>query len=358
MITISRHKARLLRSVFRRAVLGIRHKGTIPPLVVHAEGVHLRARFQYGGLAVEYVESGHHRQLDSIPVPLDVLAEIEGRDDTPVFFEAAEPDRTIVRWQDRGVPQVRELPVTPFGHVEPFPESPGSWTEAPDGLLTALAEAVRDFHRGNDPVRPELHSAPRHGAQDRRDRRASTAHPVRVRLPLGRRRADRGSPIFACKALDHDEAIRDRQDRQPRVFFASGPGPPTTRSRRTSRFPAVEEAIPGPESRATMLQIDPDDGQFLQSALERLPGDEELNSPVTIDMNGKVAIRARGEEGSQVTELVLNRSSYTGQPIRINSNREFLGRRTPARLPRDRHLRHGGSDRLPRAALQSTPGSR
>ena len=141
LITISRHKARLLRSVFRRAVLGIRHKGTIPPLVVHAEGVHLRARFQYGGLAVEYVESGHHRQLDSIPVPLDVLAEIEGRDDTPVFFEAAEPDRTIVRWQDRGVPQVRELPVTPFGHIEPFPESPGSWTEAPNDLLTALAEA-------------------------------------------------------------------------------------------------------------------------------------------------------------------------------------------------------------------------
>ena len=64
----------------------------------------------------------------------------------------------------------------------------------------------------------------------------------------------------------------------------------------------------------------------MQSALDRLPGGEELYSPVTIDMNGKVAIRARGEEQSQVTELVLNRSRYTGPPIRINSNREFLSR--------------------------------
>ena len=44
----------------------------------------------------------------------------------------------------------------------------------------------------------------------------------------------------------------------------------------------------------TRVQLDPEDARFLQDALDRLPGNEELNSPATIDMNGKVAIRARG----------------------------------------------------------------
>ena len=97
------------------------------------------------------------------------------------------------------------------------------------------------------------------------------------------------------------------------MIFASGPGPTYHAIQKDARFPAVEEAIPGPDSRDDhWFRSIPSDGQFLQSALERLPGDEELNSPVTIDMNGKIAIRARGEEGSQVTELVLNRSRYTG----------------------------------------------
>ena len=74
MITITRHKARMLRSVFRRAVLGITHRSSIPPLVLHAEGTHLRAQYRYDSLAVEYVEPGCYRPLDSIPVPLDVLA--------------------------------------------------------------------------------------------------------------------------------------------------------------------------------------------------------------------------------------------------------------------------------------------
>ena len=58
LITITRCKARLLRAVFRRAILGIRHRSSIPPLVLHTEGTHLRAQYLYDSLAVEYVEPG------------------------------------------------------------------------------------------------------------------------------------------------------------------------------------------------------------------------------------------------------------------------------------------------------------
>ena len=100
VITITRHLARRLHAVLRRSVLGISQRGLIPPLVLHAEGQHLRAQFRYHDLAVEHVAPGSLRRLDSIPVPLEVLTEVECRDDSTVEIESVEPDRIIVRWQD------------------------------------------------------------------------------------------------------------------------------------------------------------------------------------------------------------------------------------------------------------------
>ena len=325
MITISRNKARLLRSIFRRAVLGIRHKGTVPPLVLHAEGAHLRARFQFGGLAVEYVDQGNYSPLDSIPVPLDVLAEVEGPDNTPVIFEAAGPDRTIVRWLDRGIPQVQELPVTPFGNVEPFPDSPTTWAEASGNLLSALAEATRICTE--NVTRYALNCIQLRGSEHKIV--ATDGHQLLIRsgfaFPWDADLLIRSSPIFASKSFGSDRPIQIGKTAS-HVFLRIGLWTTYHEIQKNVRFPAVEEAIPGAEAVATRILIDPDDVRFLETALERLPGNDELNSPATIEMNGKVAIRAQDAEQSHITELVLNRSSYTGPAIRINSNREFLGR--------------------------------
>src|SRR5258708_992881 len=129
--------------MLRRSVLGITHRGAIPPLVLHAESQQLRAQYRYHGLAIEYVEAHGHRLLDSIPLPLGALADFEGRDETRVVLEAAEPDKTTIRWQDRGIPQIREYPVTPFGKIAPFPETPTAWTDISGDVLEALEEASR-----------------------------------------------------------------------------------------------------------------------------------------------------------------------------------------------------------------------
>ena len=62
-------------------------------------------------------------------------------------LESVEPDRTVIRWQDHGIPQTREHPVTPFGKIAPFPETPAAWTSISADVLTALAEAAADLHR-------------------------------------------------------------------------------------------------------------------------------------------------------------------------------------------------------------------
>ena len=100
-------------------------QGQIPPLVLHAEGTHLRAQYRYHDLAVEYVADGCHRQLDSLPVPLEALAEVEGRDDSPVVLESIEPDRTVIRWEDHGIPRTREHPVIALRQDRALPRDPG-----------------------------------------------------------------------------------------------------------------------------------------------------------------------------------------------------------------------------------------
>ena len=142
MITLTRSQVRRLRSVFRRSTLGIHHKGTIPPLVLRADGGQLRAHYRYRDLAVAHVEPGGDRPAAAVAIPLDALADFEGPGETPVVLEPVDPGRTAVRWQDRGIPQAREYDVTPVESTGVMPEPPTSWAAGPPGLLAALAEAT------------------------------------------------------------------------------------------------------------------------------------------------------------------------------------------------------------------------
>jgi len=293
--------------------------------VLHAEGTRLRAQYQYDSLAVEYVEPGSYRPLDSIPVPLDVLGDIEGRDDSPVVFEAADPDRTVIRWQDHGVPQVRECPVTPFGNIAPFPETPTAWTQAPADLLAALAEASEICT--DESTRYALNCMQLRGTLHKII--ATDGHQLLVRSGFGFAWDGdlliKGSPIFASKTLNRDQSVQIGKT-DTHLVLRIGPWTMWNEIQKDARFPGVEEAIPGTDALTTRLQLDHEDARFLQEAIDRLPGNEELNSPATIDMNGRVAIRARGSDQAQITELALDRSSYAGPSIRINTNRNFLKR--------------------------------
>ena len=85
-------------------------------------------------------------------------------------------------------------------------------------------------------------------------------------------------------------------------------------------------AFPTPDAATARLRLDPADASFLTDTLGRLPGSEIHNEPVTVDLNGRVAVRARGSEPDTTTELILSRSSYGGEPVRFQTNRDFLAR--------------------------------
>ena len=97
MITLLRRQAHALRAVLRRGVLGIAHRGPVAPIVFTAGDGQLRARYRYTHLAIEHATPLAWPSGGSAALPLDALAEVEGRDDSLLALDPVAPDRTVVR---------------------------------------------------------------------------------------------------------------------------------------------------------------------------------------------------------------------------------------------------------------------
>ena len=150
MITFSRRQARRLRTVFRRHALGITHKGAVPPLVLVADpAVGLRVRHHQPSLAVETVLRCPQGVQPPLCLPLDALTDLEGSEDAPIVLQAPGANQVTARWEDRGIPQVREYAVTEFSRLPPFPGLPDSWEPCPAGTLDMLAEAAATTDGGS-----------------------------------------------------------------------------------------------------------------------------------------------------------------------------------------------------------------
>jgi hypothetical protein len=280
----------------------------------------------YDGLAVEYVEQGSYLPVINIAIPLDAMADFEGRENSLVILEAAAPDRMIVRWEDRGIPQTREYDlVTPVDQIDAVPELPATWRANLGELLDALAQA-NEICMADSP-RYALHCIQLQGSRGQIV--ATDGHQIfscsGFDFPWDSDLLIRGLPVFASKAFSHDQPVQVGKT-ETHVVFRSGDWTIWSQIVKDARFPNVDQVLPDIGAGTTRLRLDPEDARFLESALDRLPARDETFSPVTLDLNGSIVLRARGADQPQVTELVLNRSSYSGTPLRLNTNRIYLGR--------------------------------
>jgi hypothetical protein len=132
-------------------------------------------------------------------------------------------------------------------------------------------------------------------------------------------------PLFAGRELPRDQPVSIGKT-DTHVAVRTGGWTFFLEIQKDVRFPRVDQVIPEYEATATRLCLDATDATFLSQALERLPGADEQFSPVTLDCNGRIALRAKGVDQVQPTELILNRSRYSGVPVRVNTNREYLAR--------------------------------
>ena len=207
-----------------------------------------------------------------------------------------------------------------------MPALPTTWASNPAGLIDALAEAIETGTP--DSTRYALECIQLQGA--RGEIVATDGRQLLVRSGYSFPWADdlliKARPIFGCRALPRDQPVEvGRTDTH--VFLRVGPWTISCVIQKELRFPAVERVIPAASEITARLRLDPADARFLESALGRLPGGDQNNSPVTVDLNGEIAVRsAAPDQPNQVTEVVLNRSSYTGSPLCVCTNRALLER--------------------------------
>ncbi|HEY5314386.1 MAG TPA: hypothetical protein VIK18_17770 [Pirellulales bacterium] len=262
---------------------------------------------------------------ERVLVPLEMLDSIEGRSNDLVTIARRPDGRIAVEWTDHGIPQmlVYDEPAKPKDEL--FLKAPAELTSCQPGFLQSLHEAAVCADR--DVVRYALDHLQLRGTASQivatdgrhilRQGGFSFPWPDDVLVPaLG---------VFGCKELPQDEPVCvGRTDDW--VVLRVGPWTLWLWINKDGRFPKVDDLIRPASSASSRLTLSPSDADFLRTSMPSLPCDDQLHDPVTIELNGRVAIRARGEEQTRPTELVLTDSSYSGDAVAINTNRKFLAR--------------------------------
>ena len=129
-------------------------------------------------------------------------------------------------------------------------------------------------------------------------------------------------PVFGAKELAAGGDVRVGRAAGHLVVRA-GPWTVWLMADAGGRFPDVGGVVPK-SADATVAGIDDRDAAALLDALPGLPGADEDGRPVTLDLDGAVAVRARGEGGA--AEVRLSRSPVAGPPARVALDRAVLRR--------------------------------
>jgi len=323
VITITRSLARRVRAVFCKA-LGLRGRGLATPLLMEAGPAGLRLRASAADVAIEYCHPGSWPTERAV-VPVELLADCEGRAAAPVEVHSERDSIVVARWDDGDVPQVCRYHVPEGPEAKPFPELPRRLAANPPGIVAALQQAAEttDPHSQRYAIGCiELRG--RDGSLRATDGRqlliqTGYAFPWKEDLLIPVTRA------FACKELRQDEAVQLART-EDWVTLVIGTWTLHLRIDKLGRFPELDHVIPRETAVTTRLRIDRGDAAYLATALPKLPCDNVYNDPVTLDLNGSVTLRARGPEDTAQVDVGLTRSVYTGPPIRLALNRQYLAR--------------------------------
>ena len=323
LITVTRRLAMQSRKIIRQA-LNITSRGLPPPVTFQTgpDGFRIRARTHEA--AVEYHVPGDH-PIEQIPVPLEFLADVEARKDEPVTLETDGGGHVTARWRDGSVPQmVRYDPVDPVDPAE-FPRVPEELVGNPPRLLSALHDAC--LTTDPEPIRYAINCIQLKGgsgqiaATDGRQLLVQDGFtfPWEEDVLLVR------TKLFGCRELPQDEPVQIGKTGD-RVAVVVGPWRFFRDVNRDGRFPDVEGQIPQEDAAVAGCQVPTTDAEFLLKNLPRLPGDDEYNLPVTLELNGQAIVRAKAEGQPKPTELTLTNTPVFGEPIRVNTNRQYLAR--------------------------------
>jgi hypothetical protein len=321
VIELPRALARDFRAVLRRSLADAVLRGPLPAVLCRAGP---GGRSLYAGLGELAV---CHHQPGDFPVaelafPGSVLAAFEGGPSQPVALEEVQPGRGRARWEEGGAVRSAEFPTVRPETVAPFPDRPELLTPVPDGFLAALGEAALTTAEPGS-TRLSLSRVQLRGrggavvATDGRQLLVQSGFPLPWTDDLLVPRV----PAFAGRLLSGATPVAVGRT-ETHVLVQAGPWTFALAIDVKARYPDVRDVIPRPNARTTHLRLDPADAALLLKALPGLPGHDEHNRPVTLDLGPRPAVRA--ESGAAVEEIDLSRSAVQGPPLRLATDRRCL----------------------------------
>jgi hypothetical protein len=94
----------------------------------------------------------------------------------------------------------------------------------------------------------------------------------------------------------------------------------------SGRYPHAEDVIPKTRANTARLQVSPEDAALLIRVLPELPGRDDDQAPITLDLGQPPAVRGRDEQGGAAQEAVLAGSSVSGPALQLCMDRRYLRR--------------------------------
>ena len=319
-ITFNRRCAHQLRSVFRRA-FGSRGPG--PAVCFTAVAGTLSVKASMCDVAVEH-RIPQDQPAESLWLPFQFLDDCAGKKDEPVHVEPNGKDRITAQWRDGSVPQIVQYEIGAHADAEKFPTLPETMTENPPDLLEALTAAGETCDP--DSVRYALgHLQLGHDGTIRATDGRQLLVQTGFTFPWDGDLLIPRSRVFASPELAGGQSIMIGAAGEW-LALRSGPWTIWLKIKNDGKFPDISRHIPAPAAATAHCALSAADAEFLADAIPRLPGDQEFNFPITLDLNGSIAVRAKAADQACLTELLLRGSRWSGEPIRVNTNRQYLAR--------------------------------
>ncbi|MEZ5941204.1 MAG: hypothetical protein R3C18_07420 [Planctomycetaceae bacterium] len=319
MIELTRKQIHFLRSTLRQG-LGITSAKKAPHVTLRATPVGLLIQSTSGNIAIEHRIEGDFRP-EAITLTYEALQACEGKQNDHVSIER-DGDTITVQWLDGGIPQSAQV-----SHVEPveIPVPPSELTVLDREFIPAMADAVATTD--SESTRHALSCVRLRGsdgqiaATDRYQILTQSGFPFPwdddVLVPA--------TKAFGSKAFREavDVSIGRSDDW---VSIQAGDWTLHLKIEKDARFPNVDEHVVAIDAATTSMNLSDSDAEFLTQATRKLPAASEFNAPVTVDLNGSVAIRAKSADQEIGTELILSNSQRSGEELRFNTNRDYLRR--------------------------------
>lgn len=323
MIEIPRALVRQFRAVLRKSVVAADPRGPCPLVLIQSGRAGLYLSCSQGDVAVRHHSPGL-RMPHRLALPLTAFAELEGRSNGTVVLEKTGPFQVRASWQEGETARSRDFDTADADSCPSPLEPAANSVQVPNRVPRALAEAARTTCR--EVGRFSLSRILLRGSDG--SIVATDGRQLLIQTGFGFPWKDAllipSLPVFDSKELPAEEPIRVGLAGE-HVTLEVGSWLFRLKAEPATRYPDVNQAIPSTRGITARLQIDPQDGEALVTALSRLPKSRGSLGQVTLDLADRVVVRS-SEETEPALEVVLGRSTLRGKPIRLATHPRYLMR--------------------------------